>query len=128
MEDIIVPLLTFLLIVGSSIVKSFNEDKEKRQRNERKPETHSPTVQRGNSQAQQASKKSYQQTVESVEEQKTEQLDQLKKELNVSRTKTMEDLEKAREEINDELDQLLVSRKKQRALENDQIKIKDYLT
>lgn len=135
MEDIIVPLLTFLFIIGSGIVKVMNENKEKEKQKQSdqiknksapRPQQQVVRTQSTRVESNQASRVDSRKTERNLVEQKSDQLDALKRGLNISASKSINDLEGSKKNFETEFDQLLVSNRRKHMIK--EIGLESYLT
>ncbi|WP_440895884.1 hypothetical protein ACS127_15275 [Amphibacillus sp. Q70] len=122
MDDILIPLVTFIIMIGGAVLKSFG-DKGNKETVKRKPVTRQ-TVK---PQPKQSALGRFEMAGDQVEDQQTEQLDQLRKDLNVSTQAAYDHLEKKAKQTAEDLDKLLVSRRKSHAMRKEELGIKKYL-
>lgn len=129
MDDVLIPILTFLLFIGGAVVKSFS-DKRNEETTKKVPTTRQAgrPQPRSNPEPKQSTYDRFEMTEGQVEEQQTEQLDQLRKDLNVSTQAAYDNLERKAKQTKKDLDKLLISRRKNAAMKNEELGIKKYLT
>lgn len=128
MEDILVPLLTFALVIGSSIIKSFSDKQKEEARKGSATQRSVPTQSKQVNQPKRERFERFEVDDRQFEDQQNKQFDQIRKELNISTKATISGLDDNKARKYENLDKLLVSTSRKRVITKKELGLNNYFT
>lgn len=128
MEDILVPLLTFAFVIGSSIIKSFSDKQKEEAKKGSTTQRTVPTQPKQVSQPKRERFERFEVDDRQFEDQQNKQFNQLRKDLNVSTKATIRGLEDNEAREHEDLDTLLVSASRKKVITKKEMGLNNYFT
>lgn len=128
MEEILVPLLTFAFVIGSSMIKSFSDKQKEEAKKSSSPQR---SIQSQPKQANQPKRERFERfemDERQFEKQQSQQFDQLRSELNISTRSTITGLDSDQRSGHENLANVLVSANRKRVINKKEIGLNKYFT
>lgn len=128
MEDILVPLLTFAFVIGSSMIKSFSDKRKEEATKGSTTQRSAPAQPKQVSQPKRDRFERFEVDDRQFEDRQNRQYDQLRKDLNISTKATIRGIEDNKVRDYENLDTLLVSASRKKVITKEEMGLNNYFT